>query len=220
LCITNGKKTEGSVFGKRPIVEGLTACMHVGDAFEDEQREDVGLEVRGIEWAMEDVGRLPGMGLKLVERGLWGCGDSILSVFSELDAPGFRLIDQLLSAGLHLGSETLGISGGHVIPDAGETRCITAPLLGADVDAFAMLGHIAEKVIVPGKTLLMPHLRKAAPVQQLATNLAVVGRGYLLGGFGHWDRSRLRKLFPDPDLEASPSGKFVSHKAAARPVVL
>jgi hypothetical protein len=49
-----------------------------------------------------------------------------------------------------------------------------------------VLGNITEKIIVPGQTLLVPHLRKAAPVQQLATNLAVVGRGYFLEGFRHW----------------------------------
>ena len=44
--------------------------MHIRDAFEEQQREDVGLEVGGIHRPAQDVGRLPEVGFELVE-GEW-----------------------------------------------------------------------------------------------------------------------------------------------------
>jgi hypothetical protein len=45
--------------------------MNVGDAFEEKEWKDVGLEVCRINWPPENVGCLPEMGLKLVECDLW-----------------------------------------------------------------------------------------------------------------------------------------------------
>ena len=48
---------------------GVLLVVHVGDALEEQQREDVGLEVGGIDRAAQDVGGLPEMGFELAEGG-------------------------------------------------------------------------------------------------------------------------------------------------------
>jgi hypothetical protein len=154
--------------------------MDVGDTFKEKERKDVGLEVCSIDWTAEDVGRLPEMGLKLVECDLWDGWGFHGQAFARLESVGLRLINQQLNVGMHLAPELVGISRRDRIPNAGQTRRISAPLFRANVDGAAVLGDITQEVIAPGQTLLVPHIRKAAPVQQLPTNLAVVGRGYFL----------------------------------------
>jgi hypothetical protein len=44
--------------------------VHVGDALEEEQREDIGLEVGRIYWTVQDVGCFPEVGFQLAEGGI------------------------------------------------------------------------------------------------------------------------------------------------------
>lgn len=47
--------------------DGVVRGADIADAFEEEQREDIGLEVSRVHRATQDVGGLPEMALQLAE---------------------------------------------------------------------------------------------------------------------------------------------------------